>query len=338
MPKEWTGESVLEIARCFRSACVLLAAAELEIFDTLAQRPMAADELAGELHADSRATAVLADALVAQGLLEKQDGRYASAAGAEEVLTAKGRSNVLPMLQHQANLVRSWAELARVVKTGLPADPPPSVRGDEGDLSAFIEAMNVTSRAAAPKVVDSLQPLEFQHILDIGCGPGTWSIAFLRATPHARATLYDLPDVIPIARKHIDAAGLTDRVDFAGGDLNTDEPLPQGADLAWVSAIIHMNSREENRKLFGKVHTALAARGRIMIRDIVMDDGHTSPADGAMFAVNMLVRTKGGGTYSLSEIGADLQEAGFAEPSLVRGERDMDSVVWAPKAFRRPTS
>jgi precorrin-6B methylase 2 len=337
MPKQWTGESVLEVARSFQPACVLLAAAELEIFDLLAAKPMTAEELAGALHGDARATTVLADALTALGFLIKKDGRYHPAPGANEALTTSSQTTVLPMLHHQANLVRSWAELARVVKTGLPAERPPSVRGEEGDLSAFIEAMDVTSRAAAPKVVAALQPLEFNHILDIGCGPGTWSIAFLRATPNSRATLYDLPEVIPIARKHVEAAGLSSHVEFVGGDFDTDEALPQGADLAWVSAIIHMNSREKNRKLFAKAHAALAARGRIMIRDIVMDDSHTSPPGGAMFAVNMLVRTKRGGTYSLSELSEDLQHTGFGEPSLVRGERDMDSVAWAPKRLR-PTS
>ena len=63
-----------------------------------------------------------------------------------------------------------------------------------------------------------------------------------------------------------------------------------------------------------------------------MDETHTSPPGGAMFAINMLVRTEGGGTFSFDELCADLEATGFHDPTLLRGERDMDSVVSASKA------
>ena len=125
---------------------------------------------------------------------------------------------------------------------------------------------------------------------------------------------------------------MADRVRFVGGDFAGGEPLPAGADLAWVSAIVHQNSRRQNRELFAKVHTALVPDGQIMIRDIVMDDTHTSPPGGAMFAINMLVATEGGGTFSFAELSEDLHDAGFGDPVLVRGERDMDCVVSARRS------
>ena len=67
----------------------------------------------------------------------------------------------------------------------------------------------------------SLEPLQFEHLLDLGGGPGTWTIAFLRAVPQARATLYDLPEVSPMARRHIEAAGLGGQVRFVPGDPAT---------------------------------------------------------------------------------------------------------------------
>ncbi|KKN34241.1 hypothetical protein LCGC14_0795400, partial [marine sediment metagenome] len=107
---------------------------------------------------------------------------------------------------------------------------------------------------------------------------------------------------------------------------------PTGADLAWVSAIVHMNSRAENRDLFAKVHAALVEGGRILIRDVVMDDSHTAPPAGAMFAINMLVNTPGGGTFSFPELSEDLRAAGFDDPALLRSDEFMNGVVQA----RRP--
>jgi predicted O-methyltransferase YrrM len=331
MRDTWTGEMILETARSFQTASVLLAGAELDLFTPLARKPLTAGELASAIHGDPRGTTVLADALAALRFLEKREGRYSPTPGVAEALAEGTPESVVPMLRHQANCMRSWAQLAAVVQSGRAADAPPSVRGAEEDQVSFIEAMEVASRAAAPKVVAGLGPLSFRRLLDVGGGPGTWTIAFLRAAPGARATIYDLPEVVPIARRHVEEAGLAGRVDFAGGSYATDAALPPGHDFAWVSAIIHQNSRRENRDLFRKVHAALVPGGEIAIRDIVMDESRVSPPAGALFAVNMLVRTDGG-TYTLGEIAEDLREAGFGPPSLVRGERDMDSVVRARRA------
>jgi hypothetical protein len=134
--------------------------------------------------------------------------------------------------------------------------------------------------------------------------------------------------VIPLARNRVTAAGLAGRVRLVAGDFMTD-PLPAGADLAWVSAIVHQNSRAQNRLLFAKVCTALRAGGRIAIRDLVMDETRTRPVAGALFALNMLVATEGGGTFTFKELEEDLASAGFVETRPVRDDQTMNSVVIA---------
>lgn len=276
---------------------------------------------------------MLADALTAMELLEKSEaGQYSLADGVADVLTERGASSALAMVRHQANCLRNWAQLAKVVRTGRRAEREPSVRGAAADLESFIEAMEVVSRAAAGPLVARIGPPPFKHLLDVGGGPATWTIAFLRASgPACRATLFDLPDVLPIAEKHLRQAGLLDRVTLVGGSFETDPALPAGADLAWVSAIVHMNSRAENRDLFRKVHAALVPGGKVLIRDLVMDESRTVPADGAMFAVNMLVNTPGGGTFTLRELSEDLATAGFTDTVLLNHDEGMCSVVQARK-------
>ena len=138
--------------------------------------------------------------------------------------------------------------------------------------------------------------------------------------PDSTATLFDRPEVLRAARKRIRGAGLADRVTFAAGDFHADDALPAGADLAWVSSVVHMNSRHANRRLFAKIHAALADGGRILVHDVVMADSRTVPAAGAMFAVNMLVHTPEGGTYTFRELSEDLAAAGFRRPALLSGE------------------
>jgi hypothetical protein len=145
-----------------------------------------------------------------------------------------------------------------------------------------------------------------------------------------RATLFDQPEVIEMARERFDKAGMLTRVTLVPGDFYHDE-FPHGHDLAFVSAIIHQNSLEQNEDLYKKIYRSLDRGGRIVIRDHVMDPDRIYPKDGAIFAVNMLLGTSGGGTYTFEEIKTDLSRAGFTGIRLIRKGEHMDALVEAFK-------
>jgi precorrin-6B methylase 2 len=331
MARRWTADELLETVRGFQAACVIAAAADLDLFTALGKTPATAGELAQRIKADPRATAVLLDALAALELLVKKGDAYAVPADVAELLTEDAPANVLAGVRHQGNCLRRWDQLARVVQTGQPARREPSIRGEAGDCESFIGAMNSFSGPMVLRIVERLSPLRFQRMLDIGGASGTWTIAFLLAVPEATAVLFDLPQVIPLARQRLARAGLADRVSLVAGNFDTDE-LPGGADFAWLSAIAHQNSRVQNRALYRKIWSALVAGGTLAIRDVVMDASKTQPLAGALFAVNMLVGTDGGGTFTFDEFKEDLNSVGFTEARLVYQGEAMDSLIRARKA------
>ena len=330
LPQPWAAEKILALGHSYQGAAVLAAAAELDIFGSLSSAPLPAADLARSLQCDQRAVTILLDALVALRLIEKSDGNYALPTSLNAFLTSDGTQSVLAMAQHQAQCLRNWAQLAQVVKTGRPATCIPGVRGRDGAQEAFIGAMHNVSAPNADQVIQAVQPLRFQHLLDIGGASGTWTIAFLHACPSAQATLFDLPHVIPMAQRRLASAGLDKRVQLVAGNFMTDA-LPSGADLAWVSAIIHQNSRAQNRVLFARVLAALVPGGRIAIRDILMEEDRTRPVAGALFAINMLVATEGGGTFTFAELREDMEAAGFAEVTPMRQDEAMNAIVVAKK-------
>ena len=331
MAERWSAQDVLAVSSGFQRSCVLIAAADLDVFALLADTPLTADELAETIGGDLRATVMLLDALAAMEFVDKQEGgRYGLSPDVPELLTAEGSHSVLAMVRHHGNCMRRWMQLPDVVLSGAPAKTQPSIRGEDADKAAFIEAMDNISGPMADDVIRKIEPLAFRHVLDVGGGSGTWTLAFLRAVADARATLFDLPHVIPLARQRIGEAGMADRVTLVAGDFYSD-PLPTGADLAWVSAIVHQNSRDQNRAMFESVFNALAPGGRIAIRDILMDDDRISPASGALFAVNMLVATEGGGTFTFEDLHQDLEAAGFAHATVAHRDQWMNSIVVAVK-------
>ena len=191
---------ILRLMRDYQPACVLGAAAELNLFTLLGDRSRSAVELAEEASADPRAMAMLLDALTALRLLEKTGDRYATPAPLRPLLTEDGPQTVLPMIWHSMNCLRQWTRLAWVVKRGVPEPGQASIRGDEADRAAFIAAMHSVSGPMADGLVARLADLPFRHLLDVGGASGTWTLAFLRARPGTTATIFDLPDAIVQAR------------------------------------------------------------------------------------------------------------------------------------------
>lgn len=331
-------ETIMGMVRGFQPACVIIAAAELDLFTLLQRRPMSAASLAKRTNGDLRALVILLDVLTAMGFLKRSGDRdpiYSVPTAAAAVLAEGGSGCMLGMVRHLGNCLRRWSELAHVVQCGKPARRRASIRGASEDLTAFIRAMHEISAPMADPLVGTLGKVNFTHLLDLGGASGTWTIAFLKRNPSARATIMDQPDVIPLAKQRMRRAGLSKRVQFCAGDFMRGA-LPRGADLAWVSAIVHQNSRTQNRRLFAKVFKALVPGGRIMIRDIVMNPSRTSPEAGAFFAVNMLVNTPGGGTFTFAELADDLASAGFTHIRLLRRGQAMDSIVSAGKAVAPP--
>lgn len=339
MPKTWTDCDILALANTYQKACVLAAAVDLDLFAAFANKAggsggFSVEEATARLHADLRGMTILLDALTALELLEKdnEESLYTVPESVALLLGSDKPGNVRAMAQHQANCLRNWAQLGHVVKTGKPAERRESVRGAKSDHEAFIEAMDNVSAPMAPKIIKDLQPLRFKHVLDVGGATGTWALEFLRQNPDltARATIFDLPEVIDQAKQRVAASGLAARVLLAKGDYLTHE-LPAGCDLAWVSAIIHSLGRLQCRELYQRCFQALVPGGQILIRDYLMDTSRTTPVGGALFAINMLVATAQGNTYSIPEITADLEAPGFKEVRLPRPDDTMHAVIGARK-------
>jgi len=307
---------------------VFLTGVELHLFSLLDPEPLTAGEVTSRINGDLRATTIVLDALSALGFLVKKDNHYQTDPSVAPFLSESRPTSILPGVQHTAHLWQAWGQLTDVVHKGGPA------RRDEtfdtkDRMKAFIGAMHVGAVGTASKIAETVSPGHAKAFIDVGGGSGSYTLAFLSASSEMKATLFDLAPVIEMARKRIGDAGMMDRVTLVPGDFYEDE-LPSGHDLALLSAIIHQNSPEQNLMLYKKVFQSLDSGGRIIIRDHVMEPDRTRPVSGAMFAINMLVNTPGGSTYTFEEISRGLEEAGFGQIKKLQTQR-MFSLVEAFK-------
>ncbi len=321
----WSQETLLSTARGFMEARILLTAAELDLFTLLADEAMDLEEVTEVLESDTRATTILLDALAAMGLLAKAEGKYMCPPTLADLLRSDRETSVLPMLRHGASLWQRWSMLTDLVH-GMMSEPPVQLSDDDGHIAAFIGAMHVIGRNAAGVIAEVARAESSRRLLDIGGATGTYAEAFLTRYPLMEATVFDRPQVIELAEARLANSPVRDRISLVAGDFYANE-LPDGHDLALLSAIIHQNSRAQNVELYRKVFRALLPGGRLLIRDHIMSEDHLEPMEGAVFAVNMLVATEGGDCYSLKEIQEDLDAAGFVGTRLIQSGKRMDGLV-----------
>jgi predicted O-methyltransferase YrrM len=306
----WTPGAIRELAMNFQSSRILLTAVELRVFGLIGDGGRTSAEIAAKAASHPRATDRLLNALCAMGLLVKREGHFWNTPESRRYLD-DASPDFAAGLGHTVSMWRSWSGLTDAVREGKPAlRAPINERGDAW-LTPFIAAMHYRAAQQAPGVAALVGLDGVERVLDVGGGSGAFAMAFAAKAPGLAAVVFDLPNVVPLTREYIAAAGLAGRVTTAVGDYLTD-PLPKGFDLVFLSAVIHSNSPTQNAALLASCASALNPGGRVAVVDWVMDDDRVTPPGGAFFALNMLVATDQGDTFTEGEIRGWMNGAGLA--------------------------
>jgi len=309
-------DDLAQTVRAFQESRVILTAVELDLFTAVGEGATAS-QVAARVGANARATEMLMNALVALGLLAKQDGTFHNTPPAARHFVAGSPDDWRAAVMHTVHLWERWGTLSECVRAGTSVTYREMAERPQEWTRAFIAAMHRNAMERAPAVVRAVGAGGIRRMLDVGGGSGAYSIAFAKASEQLEADLLDLATVVPIAQGHIEQAGLSGRVKTRVADLRTDQ-LGEGYDLVFISAICHMLNVAENKDLLTRSHQALAANGRLVIQDFILEPDKTAPKSAALFALNMLVGTREGSAYSEPEYAAWLAEAGFSDIRRVR--------------------
>jgi SAM-dependent methyltransferase len=290
-------------------------ALKLRIFDLLEPSPLDDAALADAISADRRATALLANAMVALGLLDKRAARYSLTETSRRYLLRSSAEYLGGLILFDESIFETWAHLEQTIRTGAPARPTDMFQSRPEETGRFILAMDSLTRARGDPiyVADRLDLSKVSMLADIGGGPGTYAVAMLHRWPHLRAAIYDLPGTLEVARKILaerEPATLA-RIDLVRVDYLYDEiPGPCGA--LFMSNVIHNEDETDNAQLFRKCFRALQPGGLMIIKDHIMNTDLTGPRAGAIFALYLLLTTRGR-DYSFDEVSRWLRDAGFVD-------------------------
>ncbi|MDD2901913.1 MAG: methyltransferase [Syntrophales bacterium] len=314
---------LLNLARGFQAAKMLMVAVDLAVFDFL-EEPRSAVETAAWLKADARAAGIFLNGLAALGLLVKEVDYFKNSDLASLYLVRgkeEYRGEIIKHMEHTWD--RGWHDLRYTLEVGHPreADPEKWVDAkperDEKEVRAFICGMDAIARDLAPKITAALDLKQVKRLLDLGGGPATYAIAFAKAHPELRATVFDLPAPIKIAQEQIAKHGVSDRVDTLAGNFLQDD-IGRGYDFIWVSQILHSHDESQCRLIIRKCLEALNPGGALAIHDFYLNKDGASPLGPAMFGVHMLAVTPRGRAYTFGEVGEWMAAAGLNPPEYLR--------------------
>ncbi len=316
---------LLQLSGSYWKTCTLHAGVKLDLFTVLGEKKCTCQDIAGRINADPRALAMLLNALTAMELLVKEGDTWANTPQSTLFLRKDMPRYIGYMILHHQNLVESWSRLDQAVKTGSPVRGRVSHHSEEAREN-FLMGMFTLAMGLAPDLVPKIDLTGRKHLLDLGGGPGTWAIFFCRHNPALTATVYDLPTTRPFAEKTIARFNMADRVKFSDGNY-VDGPISGLYDVAWLSHIFHGEGMDDCRRVIRKTVNALKPGGRIIIHDFILNDTMDGPLFPALFALNMLVGTQSGRTYSENQIKDMLKQAGVKKIRRIPVDTPNDSGI-----------
>jgi 2-polyprenyl-3-methyl-5-hydroxy-6-metoxy-1,4-benzoquinol methylase len=304
-------EDIRDIANSFRESRVLLSAFELKIFTVLDKHMMTSEEVSKKINTDLRATDRLMNALCAIGILKKVKGKFYNNDLSSKYLV-EGKPEFMGNLYHTNHLWNTWSYLTDSVKKGSSFKGDQNKKEKDNWVEAFIGAMHYRGVNQGKILSMMIDLSNVKRMLDVGGGSAAFSMEIVKKNPSIKAVVLDLPHVIPLTKKYVSEAGLLNNFGFVEGDYLTKD-FGSGYDLILLSAIVHINSYEQNKMLVKKCADAINKNGMIIISDFIMNEDRTQPVHGALFSINMLVGTASGDTYTENEMREWFEAAGLSK-------------------------
>jgi len=315
-----TPQRIMQIGWAHVPQRALTSAVDLGFFTQLDKGCRTAAEVAAAAGASERGTRMVLDVLAALGLLTKSDGGYANTPETATFLVRDKPTYLGGLVQHTNQLWSNYGHTTEAVATG---QPPVAVNTQDGGEEFFVELVpqifgnsyaQARAGAAALGIGDSWTGAT---VLDIGAGSGAWSLACLERDPTATAIAVDYPHVLNVTRQFAERFGCVDRYEYREGNFREVDFGTESCDLAILGHICHSEGEAYTKLLFKRIYAALRPGGKLLIGDMIPDEGRCTETFPLLFAINMLVHTEEGDCFTLGEYRAWLAEAGFGSVETI---------------------
>lgn len=294
--------AIVRLSTAYWESQALFTANRLRVFDTLAEGPRSGADVAAALGLDARSTTLLLRALAGLGFVAEDGGRFVNTPVAATFLVSRSPAYMGNAIKYSDLLYPTWGRLEDAVRAGAPALPAQTYLGDDpAHTRAFVHAMHERALGVARALVGVLDLGGRRSLLDVGGGPGTYSVLLTERFAGLKAEVIELPGVAAVARELVAAAGAADRVTLRDGDYHGAD-FGSGHDAVLMSGMFHRETPAACRRLVERGAAALAPGGLLIVADVFTDAGGCTPAFAAMFGLNMMLTAPDGGVHADADV------------------------------------
>ena len=304
--------ALYDLSWSYRAARVLYVANKLDIFTALAEEQMTLEQLCHKCHTKPDTTEKLLIACTAMGLLKKQGGRYKNTELAKTYLLRGRKLYQGDIIAHSESVCDLWDSF----ENEICSEPLPETTQASEHRNFIMGMHNIAVAGHAGIFIKSIDLTGRRKLLDVGGGPGTYSIAACKRYPQLRAVVFDIPETVSITKEVIAAEGMQDKVSIRQGNWDTDT-FGEGYDVVLLSNVLHGPASEAEMKL-NKAYDSMVGAGLLVIQDFLLNDEKTGPLIPALF--NIMV-----GAYSICELLRITKEAGFVRAAVVVSSQQIGS-------------
>jgi hypothetical protein len=303
---EVTPDAIFQIASGFMAAKHLFVANEVGLFVHLAEGSATLDDLAHRLSLPRRTTRMIADAMVALGLVQRVGEHYQNTPVADTFLSGRTPADARPILRQFNRLsYPRWEHLEEAVRTGTAVFGEFAFTPEEQQI--YSEGVEAITASTAQALATQYDFSRHRQVLDLGGGTGSFLRAILRQHPTLACTLFELPPVAAVARRPLASTPLAQRLRIVEGDFFQD-PIPPDHDAILIANVWHNYSPERNVDLLHRVRRSVAEVTRLLLVDFWTDPTHTQPLAAALMVGGFLLTTGEGDVYSVAEVHGWLQD------------------------------
>lgn len=294
--------AIVRLSTAYWESQTLLTANRLRIFDFLADGARSADAVAAGLGLDPRSAGLFLRACAGLGLLSETSGGFENAPVAAAFLVTRSPAFMGNVITYSDQLYPTWGRLEDALRSGKPALPAQSYLGDDpARTRAFVVAMHERALGIARALVGMLDLQGRRTMLDVGGGPGTYSVLLTERFPGLRSEVIELPGVAAVARELVAAAGASERVLLRDGDYHSAD-FGTGQDVVLMSGMFHRETAAACRGLIARAAASLNPGGLLVVSDVFTDKGGAQPTFAAMFGLNMMLTAPDGGVHADADV------------------------------------
>jgi hypothetical protein len=318
-----------EILSGFMTARYVGVGAKVGIFRRLAAGPATLAELARDLGMPQRTTRILADALVASGMLRRHGERYHNGQAAV-LLGGQGLFDLAGVARLGADVrlpwprvpgdagwgPRLWREVIEPQWAGLET----ALREDTATWTVdqqtpdqqrlWSEGIALLTAPAAGTLARIYSFGRHRRALDLGGGIGSFVLAALRRHGQLAGTLFELPRAAGLARAKLAGDPVAPRLAIVAGDLFAG-PIPPDHDVIILANVAHLFAPARNLALLRQIRAAAPPGARLLLADFWTNADGTDPPLAALMAGSFQILTGEGDVYSAGEVCRWLAESGW---------------------------